>query len=264
MKDSHVHTTLSHDGQATMREYLEAAAAKGVDEITFTEHFDLYDGVKTTLGTLDVRAYRDAYRALGAREGVRTNFGIEIGLRPECRGKIAAMTGENDFDFIIGSSHITAGRDMAFDPAFFEGKTRREAYEVYFREVLENIRIFDDFDVYGHLDYVVRYGGYPEKTVLYDEFRDSLEAILDLLIEKDKGLDVNSSGYRYGLGSPHPNIAILKRFREKGGRIVTLGSDAHRADQLGSGIPEAAEVLREAGFAHYAVFRGRRPVFFSL
>ena len=264
LKDSHVHTTLSHDGRSTMQEYLDAAAKRGVDEITFTEHCDFYDGVETSLRTLDVRSCRDSYRALAPKKCVRTNFGIEIGLRPECREKILAVTGENDFDFIIGSSHITAGRDMAFDPAFFAGKTRHEAYEVYFREVLENIRLFDDFDVYGHLDYVVRYGGYPEKTVSYDEFREELEAILDLLIEKGKGLEVNSSGYRYGLDSPHPNLAILKRYREKGGRIVTLGSDAHQTDQLGAGLAEAAELLREAGFSEYAVFRERRPVFLCL
>ena len=261
MKDSHVHTVLSHDGRSTMREYLEAAVRRDVDEITFTEHYDLYDGVDSALQTLDVAAYREAYDGLPHREGVRTNFGIEIGLRPECRKKIKAMTESHSFDFVIGSSHITAGRDMSFDPAFFAGRTRHEAYEVYFREVLENIRAFDDFDVYGHLDYVVRYGGYPEKRIDYAEFGESLEAILDLLIEKSKGLEVNSSGYRYGLDAPHPNLTILKRFREKGGRIVTLGSDAHRADQLASGIREASDMLREAGFSEYAVFRERRPVF---
>ena len=261
MKDNHVHTALSHDGRSSMREYLDAAAAKGVDEITFTEHYDLYDGVDTILRTLDVEAYRETYRTQPHRRDVRTNFGIEIGLRPECKEKIQAMTEQNDFDFIIGSSHITAGRDMSFDPVFFSGKTRHEAYLVYFREVLENIRLFDDFDVYGHLDYVVRYGGYPEKSVRYDEFREVLEDILGLLIEKGKGLEVNSSGYRYGLGSPHPNIEILRRFREKGGRIVTIGSDAHQADQLASGIREAEEILREAGFSEYVVFRERKPVF---
>ncbi|MBR5742970.1 MAG: histidinol-phosphatase HisJ family protein [Clostridia bacterium] len=264
MKDSHVHTVLSHDGRSTMREYLRAAAKTGVDEITFTEHYDIYDGVKTSLHTLDAAAYREAFDALPPEKGVRANCGIEIGLRPECREKIRAMTEKNSFDFIIGSSHITAGKDMSFDPSFFEGKTRREAYLVYFREILENIRLFDDFDVYGHLDYVVRYGGYPEKELAYGEFREALEEILDLLIEKGKGLEVNSSGYRYGLSSPHPNLAILKRFREKGGEIVTLGSDAHRVEQLAAGIPEAAELLREAGFARYAVFRERKPVLFAL
>ena len=264
MKDSHVHTVLSHDGRSTAREYLAAATARGVDEITFTEHFDLYDGVPSPLRTLDVAACRRAYRELEPVPGVRANFGVEIGLRPECREKIRAMTDENAFDFIIGSSHITAGRDMAFDPSFFAGKTRREAYLVYFGEVLANIRLFDDFDVYGHLDYVVRYGGYPEKKIAYDEFREALDTILRALAEKGKGLEVNSSGYRYGLSSPHPNPEILRRFRELGGETVTLGSDAHQASQLASGLPEAMEAARAAGFSYYAVFRERKPVYFKL
>ncbi|MBR5743029.1 MAG: PHP domain-containing protein, partial [Clostridia bacterium] len=117
MKDSHVHTVLSHDGRSTMRDYLRAASETGVDEITFTEHYDIYDGVKTSLRTLDVAAYRKAFGALPAEKEVRTNCGIEIGLRPECREKIRTVTEKNAFDFIIGSSHITGGRDLSFDPA---------------------------------------------------------------------------------------------------------------------------------------------------
>ncbi|MBR6270591.1 MAG: histidinol-phosphatase HisJ family protein [Lachnospiraceae bacterium] len=264
MKDTHVHTSLSHDGKSTAKEYLTAAPGLGVDEIIFTEHFDYYDGVETKIITLDVEEYRRTYEALRPQGGLKIGYGIELGLRPEYREKLIAMTDTHDFDFIIGSSHLTAGRDIAYDPVFFEGKTRHEAYMVYFNEMLENVRIFDDFDVYGHMDYVVRYGGYDEKTIDYREFGDVLDEILATLVKKGKGLEINTAGYRYGLPFAHPNISILRRFRELGGEIITIGSDAHHISQLASHFDRAYEMARTAGFTYYAIFRGRRPEFYKI
>ena len=107
MKDCHVHTTLSHDGKSSIEEYLNIAEEKNVDEITFTEHYDIYDGVETKLTTLDVDKCKEEYLKRKDDSKVKTNFGIEIGLRPESFPKIRNMVISHDFDFIIGSSHIT-------------------------------------------------------------------------------------------------------------------------------------------------------------
>ena len=61
----------------------------------------------------------------------------------------------------------------------------------YFKEVLENIKLYNEFDVYGHLDYVVRYGGYLEKKIEYSEFREILDGILISIISKDKGIEIS-------------------------------------------------------------------------
>lgn len=263
-KDSHVHTVVSHDGKSTMREYIENAKKYNVDEITFTEHYDIYDGIKTNLHTLDVNSYYRQYMANRDNDLVKTNFGIEIGLQPyeNISRPISSMVKQYDFDFIIGSSHITERKDMAMDPSFFEGLTRKKAYLKYFKEVLQNIKKYNnEFDVYGHLDYVVRYGGYDEKSIEYKEFREILDEILINLVRKDKGLEINTSGIRYGLGYPHPNVEILKRFKELGGNIITLGSDAHNYQDLASNFDTALDVLESAGFDEIAVFHKRQPDF---
>lgn len=265
MKDSHVHTRFSHDGISDMEEYISAAREKGVDEITFTEHWDDYTGMDTDLCAADIPAYRAEFLRMREKyASPRINFGIEIGLQPDIKEKVHTLVSSCPFDFVIGSSHITDKKDMAMDASFFEGRSRAQAYTVYFREVLQNIKIHGDFDVYGHLDYVVRYGGYAEKEVRYAEFADILDEILGELILRGKGLELNTSGLRKGLCSPHPNEEILRRYRELGGEIITLGSDAHRACDLAADFPAAKALLEKAGFSEIAVFRERKPHFIKL
>lgn len=265
MKDCHVHTKISHDGISNMAEYLEIAKEKGVDEITFTEHYDIYDGLETNLKTLDVNRYQDEFLKYKDNAKIKVNFGIEIGLQPDTVEQIRNMVKQYPFDFIIGSSHITCKKDMAMDSGFFEGYTRKEAYLRYFEEVLQNIKLYDnEFDVYGHLDYVVRYGGYAEKRIDYQEFREILDEILIQLIKKDKGIEINTSGIRYGLGNPHPNIDIVKRYKELGGKIITIGSDAHKVEDFAKDFDIAYDLLKEAGFDEIAIFHHRKPDFIKI
>lgn len=268
--DSHVHTICSHDGKSDMPSYLNVAKEKNVGEITFTDHYDIYDGVETELKTMDVANYRKKYEAFAQNIkelDIATHFGIEIGLRPEAEQKIKDMTSANRFDFIIGSSHITCGKDIAKDPSFFEGLSRYEAYLKYFNEVENNIYIFDDFDVYGHLDYVVRYGGYEgddAKIIRREEFGKNIDRILTALIKKDKGIEVNSSGIRYQLGLPHPNMDIVARYVELGGKIITVGSDAHCAKDLAKYIQIVLDLLRRRNVKEIAVFKNRTPYFYRI
>ena len=156
--DSHIHTNISHDGISSMKEYIKKAHENNIKEITFTEHFDDYKGVNKALKTLDVNYYKNVYLENKTDKLVKTNWGIEIGLRPESYELISSMVKDNDFDFIIGSSHITCSKDMAYDKTFFENLSPHQAIMNYLNEVLQNIKMYNnEFDVYGHLDYVIRY-----------------------------------------------------------------------------------------------------------
>lgn len=260
--DSHVHTILSHDGKSSIEEYINNS--KGIKEITFTEHYDIYDGLNTNLKTIDVDNYYKEYLKYKENDVIKINFGIEVGLQPDLVTRINDMLDKYPFDFVIGSSHITCKKDMAMDKSFFDGLTRYEAYLNYFKEVLENIKLYDNFDVYGHLDYVVRYGNYEEKTIDYNEFKDILDEILLLLINKGKGIEVNTSGIRYGLDSVHPNKEILTRYKELGGKIITLGSDAHHVNDLGYNFKETLELLESIGYDSIAIYHNRKPEFIKI
>lgn len=262
--DQHVHSKISHDGISTMKEHMIYAKEHEISEITFTEHYDDYKWVDTNLKTLDVTNYNKEYLKNKNYNLVKTNFGIEIGLRPESYKKISNMVNNNNFDFIIGSSHITCGKDMAYDKSFFEGLTPKQAVEKYLNEVLENVNLYKkEFDVYGHLDYVIRYiiknYGNVMTKIDYKDFKNLLDNILLSIIRSDKGIEINTSGVRYGLGTPHPNIDIIKRYKELGGKIITIGSDAHKASDLASNYDVAYEMLESSGINEIAVYHNRIP-----
>jgi len=266
-KDSHVHTVNSHDGKSTIKEYLENAKNHHVDEITFTDHYDIYDGVKTELKTLDVDKYRQNYDQETKNAAIKTHFGIEIGLRPEAESKIKEMVKKHHFDFIIGSSHITCGIDVAMNRTAFFKEDEPISYGInkYFDEVLKNISIYDDeFDVYGHLDYIIRYARGDPQPLPYDDYREIIDQILRALIKKGKGIEVNSSGIRYGIGTPHPRTEIVRRYIELGGKIVTLGSDAHRVEDLAASFGVVRYLLIRAGVREIAVYENREPRFMKI
>lgn len=264
MKDCHVHTNISHDGISSISEYLTYASKIGVDEITFTEHYDDYTDLDTNLKTLNISEYYNTYLLYKNDDILKTNFGIEIGLQPDLVFKTEDMVSRYPFDFINGSSHITCKKDMAMDKSFFDGYSRKEAYLRYFNEVLQNVMLYNEFDVYGHLDYIVRYGGYASTKIEYDEFKEILDEILVHLIKKGKGIELNTSGNRYGLGTPHPNMDILQRYKELGGKIITLGSDAHKTTDLARNFDDALDILENVGYKEIAVYHKRIPDFVKI
>ena len=119
------------------------------------------------------------------------------------------------------------------------------------------------FDVYGHLDYAVRYC--PDKNFVYrfDDYRDIFEVLLNRLIENGKGIEINTSGIAK-IGYPHPHIDALKLYKQLGGEIITVGSDAHKKENIGTGFDVAENILKELGFRYYTVFKERKPEFIPL
>ena len=149
-------------------------------------------------------------------------------------------------------------------PDYYKGKTEDQAYLEYFESILENIACFHEFDVYGHIDYVVRYGPNKNLYYSYEKFRDVIDEILRQLISLGKGIEINTAGYKYGLGQPNPCTGILKRYRQLGGEILTLGADAHKPEHIAYDFHRLPDVLRSCGFTHYTVFHNRKPAFYPL
>lgn len=265
--DYHLHSTLSHDGISTMEEHIENAIRLGLKELCFTEHYDRYEGLENNqLETIDVKNYVKKFKQNKEKykNQISLKLGIEIGLQPDIKETICNMVKQYPFDFIIGSSHITCKKDISKDTTFFAGLTQKEAYTKYFREVLKNVKTYDEFDVYGHIDYIIRYGGYEKKEIKYADYQEILDEILIHIITKGKGIEINTSGYRYGLNAPHPSKEILTKYKQLGGKIITIGSDAHKIQDVCSDFEKATELLKEIGYKNYTIFENRIPQFIKL
>lgn len=264
--DTHMHTHFSVDSEADTLEMTEAAIHAGLGGICFTDHLDLEESqVTPDLFPLDLPAYFKEMKSLQAQYGGKfpIRIGVEIGLQAYLEDLLPKIIQEYPFDFVIGSSHWVNGEDPYY-PEYFYGKVEDEAYREYFESILENLAVFDCFDVYGHLDYIVRYGPNTNQYYSYGKFADIIDEILRTLIHKGKGIEINTGGFKYGLGHPNPTEDILKRYRELGGEIITVGADAHKPQHVAYDFAKVSGILKDAGFKYYAVFTGRKPVFHAL
>lgn len=266
--DFHVHSDFSGDSDAPMEAMIQKAISLGLTHLCITEHYDpdyIYADGKEGMFELNTDSY--LYELLKQRERwrdqIQVGFGVELGLQPHLKRELAVYSKSKEFDFIIGSSHICHRRDPYY-PAFFKGRTEDEAHREYFESILECIRTLPYFDVYGHLDYVVRYGPTKNDGYTYAKHADVFDRILSALIENEKGLELNTGGFRYALGQPNPCIEILKRYRALGGEIITVGSDAHDPGGIAREFDRAADILKECGFRYYCIFQGRMPEYLRL
>lgn len=264
--DFHLHSNFSTDSRTPMETMVLKGIELGLTHLCFTEHMDIRFPVteQTPEGSYIVNTDSYLYDLLLLKEKykdkIKLLFGIELGLQSDYKMDISRYAKGYEFDFVIGSTHLCNGKDPYF-PAFYEGRSEEEAYREYFGCVLNNLKAFSNFDVCGHMDYVVRYGPNKDTAYTYERYQDILDAILETLLEKEKGLEINTGGIRKGLRELHPLTTVLKRYRELGGEIVTIGSDAHVPERISEGFDRAAEILKNCGFRYYTVFENRSPEF---
>lgn len=262
MFDFHMHTCFSGDSDAPVRDMIEGAIQKGLDTICFTDHNDPDFPPCDVSFDLDTDAYFQAVRAFQEEYHgkIDIRFGVELGLQPHLAETLSQYVQRYPFDFVIGSSHL-ADRQDPYDPAFFEDRSEHDAYSRYFLSVAENLQAFSDFDSYGHLDYVVRYGPNRNANYTYSAYADELDAALKMLIEKQVGLEVNTAGYKYGLGVPHPIPDIIRRYLELGGECITIGADAHKPEYIAYAFGQTLDLLKSCGVRYLCTFEKRKPTY---
>ena len=263
--DQHMHCNFSGDSDALPEDMIKAGIAHGLSGICFTDHLDYDYPEEPNIFLLDFDNYFKVLSDLKEKytDKISVNIGIELGLQTQAAGQNLAVAEKYPFDFIIGSSHVVNHMDPYY-PEFFAGRDEDAAYMEYFESVLENINSGVDFDVYGHIDYVVRYGPNKNAFYTYEKFKDIIDEILTQLISKGKGIEVNTGGFKYGLGHPNPTEDIIKRYRELGGEIITMGADAHVPEYVAYEFDKTAQIIKNCGFKYYTVFKNRKAEFIPM
>lgn len=267
--DYHMHSNHSSDSDEPMENMILKAIDLGFDSICFTEHHDIDYPVtpddEEGLFNLNTDSY--LYELIGLRhkyeDKIKVLFGVEIGMQKHLRRELAVYAKSYDFDYIIGSKHLVDRMDPYYRDTLPK-MTDEELYRLYFSEMLEDLKGFSNFDVLGHLDYIVRYGYEMDKEYSYDKYKDVIDPVLVKLIEMEKGLEVNTGGLKYGLRETNPGKDIVKRYKELGGEIITIGSDAHNVDYIGYEFDKVKEMLTECGFSYYSTFEKRVAEFHRL
>ena len=274
MFDNHSHTQYSGDipeGQGnSVRELCLAAIEKGLDGIAITDHFDIdgiYDGY---FPPLDHEAIaRDITEAREEFKGKLTLLhGIELGQATHMPEESNVQLQSQPYDIVLGSVHAVRGI-IDFADTDIAGMTKNEytrLWEQYIEEMLDTIA-WGNFDVLTHITYPKRYylgNGITDFPDIKNKGREYFEPILKAVINKGITLECNTSGLRQTMGECLPNEDLFRFYYELGGRDVTVGSDAHKANDLGANFNDAVEMLKSIGFDRLAKFELRKKDFYNL
>ena len=259
--DYHVHSEYSHDSITPMERQATQAVRKGLDELCFTDHMDYYDGA-------------DCSRYFAEIEKVKQKFSGKIVLRAGWEFGLQSHTitdfeelysryGEK-LDFVLLSIHEVDDMEL-WGHQYQHGKSQAKYTLGYYEELLRVIQGYHDYSVLAHVDLIARYdvrngiSPYP-----FAKIKDIVAEILTTAISDGKGIELNTSSWRYGLTDTTPSREILKLYRELGGEILTLGSDAHSPDYVGAHFDEGREILRSLGYRTFCTFERMTPTFHTL
>ena len=256
--DTHTHTIASGHAYSTLADMARAAAEKGLDAIAITDHVDGdWPNRDIVFDISDIELYLANISETAKRyEGrLRVLKGIEIGLQSHLLADTQKYIDSHEFDFVIASVHLVDGLDP-YDAEYFEGKDKKESLGLYYQTVLDLISRYDAFDSLGHLDYVRRNCPFP--ITPEDDEIGLIDNILTVLAQKNKALEINTSGLRTRLNETLPSPGICKRFLSLGGQYLTFGSDAHRTEHIGHGWAYVREHLGK-DISHFAYYENRKP-----
>ena len=261
--DAHLHTDLSPDSNVPIDVYAAQAAERGIAELAITDHVDFDPTAPafafTTFAQRE-RVVRDAAERWAPR-GVAIRFGVEITWERRHADDIREHLARHAYDFVIGSVHAYAASPYAAANVrgWVAGRALAEIVEPYFAEVKSAARS-GLFDVIGHLDYVKRYLVPYVSPAEFAAAPELYEPVLRALVDTGTALEVNTSGLRQAAEETYPTPAIVARYRELGGRAVTVGSDAHRAETFAWALADGYDVAATAGFTSLAFRRGGERV----
>lgn len=258
--DYHMHSYYSDDSECPMEVMVNKAIEAGLDEIAFTEHVDY--GVKTDLNC----NYEEYFKEISKlqkeyAEKIKIKAGIEFGVQSQTIEEFQRDFEKYDFDFIILSNHQVGNKEF-WTYEFQEGKSQDEFQRAYYEAIYDVVKKYKNYSVLGHLDMIKRYdkfGDYPDEKIM-----DIVDDILKQVIKDGKGIEVNTSSFKYGLKDLMPSRAILKRYYELGGKIITIGSDTHETEHLADHIKEVREILKEIGFKDFCTFNNMKPEFWPM
>lgn len=260
--DSHLHSMRSQDGRDSLELICRCAVSRGLDGIALTDHCDIDEGhayCERVLGGArqDVAMMREKYDGR-----LRISLGVELAEIHHDLPLAQTITSCPDVDFVLGSLHRLRGHSD-FYYIDYDSIDRDALIDAYYDELLETAEL-GDIDSMAHINYQVRYmSENARKKTDFNSHIDRLEPVLQKLAERGRGIELNTSaGKRFD--QLVPSFDVLVRFRELGGEVVTVGSDAHRAHIVGHRANDALDVLARAGFRYAAFFSRRKPEFYKI
>jgi len=259
--DVHLHSRYSLDSIMDMETAVLKCIELGHRIISFTEHVDIdFPGYGDKFD-VDFEGYFKEVDRLQARYPViKILKGVEAGVTHDTVCDVRSRINGYSFDYIVLSDHLIYGEDPYSDPSIYLKHEKKSIYADYLKDIYSLMIEYKDFDSLGHYDYITRYSVYEDPNLMYSDFQDLFDAILELLARNNKALELNTRTYdEHTYGKRIFDPMILKRFKELGGKYICLGSDSHNMEFIGFRFEYFKQLVKEAGFEGLAYFEDRTP-----
>lgn len=259
--DMHVHTDNSPDGNHSSMFICEKAELMGVRALAFTDHCEIDTYYKENYDKRVIQSYFEISKAQSAFRGkVLVLKGIELAQGHYDKQLSSDIINKFDYDVVIGSVHaLRKTKDFCHLDGYNEENVRVYT-EKYLKEIYNMVK-WGGFDILAHLTYPFRY--FYSKAgieISLSDYPEQVDAILSLLAEKEKALEINTAGLRLPINKLSPELDTVKRFKELGGKYITFGSDAHYATDICAGLDEAYDTMKKAGFKEFTIYQKRTPI----
>ncbi|MHC5108269.1 MAG: histidinol-phosphatase HisJ family protein [Planctomycetota bacterium] len=266
--DQHLHSRHSFDSATDPQENVESALKQGLAGLTFTEHYDVHPNDWKDC-CYDESAVAATIENLRSTYGDRIFIGkgIEICYQPEKMGEVVSFLRDHPFDMIILSVHYFSGLAI-HRKGNWQGRSTEEVTRAYLYTVLDAVRwcrrLHEQsgqlFHVLGHLDLVKRYAMRWRDDYDAGFAAPLIDDILRTCLAAELVPEINTSGIRQKVGAPLPGPDVMKRYAELGGTAMSLGSDAHKAQDIGANFDVAAGMMRDSGITQTATFRSGKRI----
>ena len=251
MFDCHMHTKISTDSKMEIEEALVKSRELNLG-LVITEHMDLNypEEGKFIFDPADYFKEYSSYR------NEKLLLGMELGMQEICVAEGKNIVEKYAFDQIIGSIHIVNGIDI-YQKVYYEGKSKYEAYSEYLLAMAKNLKLYNFVDTLGHIDYITRYAAVADKEIYFEEYRELIDEVLKIVISNGQAIELNTK--RLNQKAAADNLfKIYSRYKELGGRLITIGSDAHVAENIGNSFSIAKEFTDNIGLSA-VYFKNRKP-----
>lgn len=263
--DLHTHSTFSFDGHFSAEDMCLSAIEKNVGVLALTEHFDVMPGYQDAYYTFraeerynDISRLKEKYK-----DKLKLLNGIELGQPYTNPTACDALIKKYNFDFVLSGAHNLADGSDIYEIDYKTKPQCEEVMRLYLNEVIKTAQ-YHDYDSIAHIDFPLRKmeNPYENDKSAYDLtlYRAEIEKILEIIVQKDKALELNTRGLICWHEHICPSDWVLKLFKEMGGKYITVGSDSHYSKYVGLGCHKAYEKLKRCGFDSVTYYENRQPV----
>lgn len=263
LTDYHMHSKYSFDGHEELKAICEQAIQQGMQEIAITDHCDLYTGRSYTYVLDCPTLYKELIEISEAyQDRIKVRIGVELGQPQVNPQEAEKFLREYDLDFVIGSIH-NMENDIDVGDYHFEELDCYEVYDRYLDWLIELAANYD-YDILGHITYPLRYMAKSGYHVDVRRYEEKVRQLYRIVIQRNKGIELNTSGLYQDIQETMPSPEMLKWYKECGGEVITIGSDAHFLKYVGLPIQKGMEIIKAAGFRYITTFEKRIPKFVKI